>query len=253
MDCAAEEQLLRMKLEMFPEIKQLDFDLDSRTLSIYHQGRVGPIGKAIAELNLNEKLISTQESILPKIDSSEKQRNVLWWVLGINFGFFLLEMIFGWLSNSMGLVADSLDMLADAFVYGLSLFVVGSAFSFKKRIAGMSGYIQMSLAILGFLEIVRRFIGYSDVPEFKTMIIVATMALIANGISLRLIQTAKSDEPHMKASYIFTSNDIIINIGIIIAGVLVYLTTSRIPDLVIGTIVFIIVIRGAFRILSLAK
>jgi Co/Zn/Cd efflux system component len=34
----------------------------------------------------------------------------------------------------MGLVADSLDMLADAFVYGLSLFAVGAAVSRKKRV-----------------------------------------------------------------------------------------------------------------------
>jgi Co/Zn/Cd efflux system component len=111
----------------------------------------------------------------------------------------------------------------------------------------------MGLAILGFIEIIRRFLGFGAAPVFQTMIIVSTLALIGNSISLWLIQSAKSDEPHMKASYIFTSNDIIINAGVIIAGVLVYLTTSRIPDLVVGSIVFLVVIRGAYRILSLAK
>jgi Co/Zn/Cd efflux system component len=57
----------------------------------------------------------------------------------------------------------------------------------------------------------------------------------------------------MKASLIFTSNDIIINIGVIAAGLLVLWLNSGIPDLVIGTIVFGLVIQGAFRILNVSK
>lgn len=50
---------------------------------------------------------------------------------------------------------------------------------------------------------------------------------------------------------IFTSNDIIINLGVIVAGTLVYYLKSGIPDLVVGTVVFIVVLRGAQRILKL--
>ena len=57
----------------------------------------------------------------------------------------------------------------------------------------------------------------------------------------------------MKASMIFTSNDVIINLGVIIAGLLVNWLNSSKPDLIIGTIVFVLVIQGAFRILKLSK
>lgn len=46
------------------------------------------------------------------------------WVLGINAAFFIIEMTAGWIVNSMGLIADSLDMLADASVYGLSFLLL---------------------------------------------------------------------------------------------------------------------------------
>ena len=166
---------------------------------------------------------------------------------------FILEMIYGWLAGSMGLIADSLDMLADAIVYALSLWAVGAAVSRKKKIAEISGYFQMSLAILGFFEVTRRFFGYGEIPVFSTMIIISLLALIGNGISLYLIQKAKSEEAHMKASWIFTSNDIIVNLGVIVAGVLVYATNSRFPDLIVGSIVFMVVILGAIRILKIAK
>ena len=57
----------------------------------------------------------------------------------------------------------------------------------------------------------------------------------------------------MQASMIFTSNDVIVNIGVIVAGILVYFTNSKIPDLVIGVFVFVIVGKGAFRILKLSR
>ena len=86
------------------------------------------------------------------------------------------------------------------------------------------------------------------------MIIVSIFALIANGICLYLLQQSKNkEEAHMKASSIFTSNDIIINLGVIIAAILVIWLNSAIPDLIIGSIIFVIVIQGAIRILRLSK
>ena len=147
---------------------------------------------------------------------------------------------------------DSLDMLADALVYALSLLAVGAVVSYKQKIAKISSYFQIVLAVIGILEVVRRFLGYAEVPVFQTMIIVSFLALIANVVSLMLLQKVKSDEVHMKASWIFTSNDIVINLGVIVAGVMVFVTNSKFPDLVIGLVVFVVVLRGAFRILRLS-
>ena len=119
----------------------------------------------------------------------------------------------------MGLVADSLDMLADSFVYGISLVCSWRNFDKKKRIAKLAGYFQITLAIIGFVEVLRRFFGDEKLPDFSTMIIVSIFALIANGICLYILQKSKSkEEAHMKASMIFTSNDVIINLGVITAG-----------------------------------
>jgi Co/Zn/Cd efflux system component len=254
MDCPSEENIIRMKLDDIADIKKMDFDIATRTLKIYHEGNLDLIKERIFNLNFDSSLVKTEkEEISIDIDDSENQKKLLWFVLAINFGFFIIEMTTGWISRSMGLVADSLDMLADAFVYGLSLIAVGGTIAKKKSIAKMSGYFQMFLAILGFSEVIRRFIGLDIPPDFQTMIIVSILALIANGFCLYLLQKSKSEEAHMKASMIFTSNDVIINSGVILAGVLVNVLNSNKPDLIIGTIVFVIVIRGAINILKLSK
>ncbi|WP_179346594.1 cation transporter [Winogradskyella ursingii] len=253
MDCPSEESMIRMKLDSVGHISKLDFDIPNRKLTVFHNGNLEEIQKAIKDLKFNDELISSEPTDEVIIEDSNNQRKLLWSVLIINFVFFVIEMATGLISKSMGLIADSLDMLADSFVYGLSLFAVGGSLLLKKRIATTAGYFQILLAVIGIVEIVRRFINPTEVPNFKTMIIVSILALLANGLCLFLLQKSKSKEAHMQASMIFTSNDVIINSGVIIAGLLVLWTGSRLPDLIIGAIVFIVVVRGALNILKLGK
>ncbi len=85
----------------------------------------------------------------------------------INFAFFIIEITTGPLSKSMGLVANSLDMLADSFIYGISLFAVSGTQIRKKRIAKLAGYFQITLVIIGFAEVLRRFFGKEKLPDFQ--------------------------------------------------------------------------------------
>nr|WP_235317653.1 cation transporter [Porphyromonas sp. COT-108 OH2963] len=174
-------------------------------------------------------------------------------MLVINFLCFIIEATTGIISQSMGLVADSLDMLADALVYGMSLMAVGTTIARQQKVAKLSGYLQISLAVLGLIEVIKRFMGLETPPDFLVMIVISFIALIANTASLWLLQRTKSKEAHIQASVIFSANDVIVNIGVIVAGLLVGLLNSNAPDLIIGIIVFLIVIRGAIRILKLSK
>lgn len=256
MDCSCEENLIRLKLQDFSGIRRLDFDLGKRTLSVFHTGNEHEIPQCIDALKLDSRVIGRfeVEDIGDEGTAADKeQRKSLWTVLAINLAFFFIEISTGFLSRSMGLVADSLDMLADAIVYGLSLLVVGAAVAKKKKVAGISGYLQIVLALLGIAEVVKRFFGMDGVPQFHTMIVVSLLALLANAASLYILQKVKKQEAHIQASVIFSSNDIIINAGVILAGGLVWLLDSRVPDLVVGAVVFVIVIRGAIRILKLSK
>jgi len=254
MDCPSEENLIRMKLDGISSIANLDFDIPNRKLTVYHSGEIEQIEKSVLELNLGGKKILTEQTDQTEFKENANQKKLLWTVLGINFAFFLIEITTGIISKSMGLIADSLDMLADSFVYGISLFAVGGTLMRKKRIAKLAGYFQIVLALIGFVEVLRRFFGDEKLPDFSTMIIVSIFALIANGICLYILQKSKSKEDaHIKASMIFTSNDVIINLGVIVAGLLVNWLSSSKPDLIIGAIVFMLIIHGAFRILKLSK
>lgn len=254
MDCPTEENLIRMKLDSIPSIKHMDFDLQNRKIYIYHTENNDLIDSSLLELNIGAQKLTVEDTDDVEFDADTNQRNILWMVLFINFLFFIIEIVTGLLSKSLGLVADSLDMLADSFVYAISLLAVGSTQIRKKFVAKIAGYFQILLALIGFIEVIRRFLDQEGIPNFTTMIIVSIFALIANAICMILLQKTKNkNDAHIRASMIFTSNDVIINLGVILAGISVCMLNSNLPDLLIGAIVFLIVINGAFRILKLSK
>ena len=154
------------------------------------------------------------------VGKDEAQRAILWILLAINAGMFLVELLAGVLAQSTGLIGDSLDMFADAAVYAISLFAVGRSLRVKASAALLSGILQVLLALVVLVDVGRRFLFGSD-PLSAVMIIVGTLALAANTAALLIIQGHREGEVHMRASWIFTQNDVIVNLGIILGGVLV--------------------------------
>ncbi|MEY3689207.1 MAG: cation transporter [Candidatus Kapaibacteriota bacterium] len=250
MDCPSEEAMIRMALQDVEQIHSIEADFPHRILTVIHDANPDAIMERLYPLGLgavHEETIDYQGILHQKKDQSKALKSVL----AINAGLFLLESIAGYLAGSIGLFADSLDMLADAIVYGLSLLVISGSRVMKSRIAKMSGIMQLSLGIFGLIECLKRTVFSSEVPEYSTMILISCIAMAGNYGSMRILQQQQSDEPHMQASMIFTSTDILVNAGVILAGIFTLILGSKFPDLIIGIIVFAFVLRGAFRILRL--
>lgn len=263
MDCPSEEKLIRMALDNEKGIALLQFDLSVRSMTAFHEHDQGAILKKLEPLNFGakhektEKLSEFEENLLlaekTKAHGQEKsEAKVLSILLVINATMFVAEIILGYIAQSTGLIADSMDMFADAAVYGISLYAVGRAKALQFKAARISGYAQMVLAVFALSEVIRRFIFGSD-PEPSYMIFVSLVALVANVICLMLISKHRDGGVHMKASLIFSANDVIANLGVILAGGLVYFLKSSVPDLMIGLIIAVIVLRGGLAILKISK
>ena len=183
---------------------------------------------------------------------SRQQGRVLITLLAINAAMFVVEVVTGILAESTGLIADSLDMLADAVVYGIGLYAVGRAASARIRAAFISGYFQMALALVVALDVSRRAIFGSE-PEPAYMVLIGLVALVANVVCLTLIARHRDGGVHMRASWIFSKNDVIANVGVVLSGGLVYVTGVRWPDLAVGIAIAFIVFRGALAIIADAR
>lgn len=255
MDCPSEENLIRMALADVGAIQSLQFDRSERQLRVAHLGTVEPILSRLGPLKLGAHLIgseqdSSADDIVADSAGDASEARTLRVLLAINAIMFVVELVWGLIAQSTGLVADSLDMFADAAVYGLALYAVGRAAALKTRAAHLAGWLQLVLALGALSEVARRAFFGSE-PESALMMGIGALALVANVACLMLIAKKRDRGAHMKASYIFSANDVIANIGVIAAGALVTWTGSPYPDLIVGTVIGVIVLTGARRILQL--
>jgi len=179
MDCAAEKELISMKLSENKNIIQLKFDVSKRMLEIIHLGESKDIQRKLAELKLGENHISTKV-FDGEISIQKTQKRLLIYVFLINFFFFLIEICTGIISHSLGLIADSMDMLADSIVYLMSLLVVGKHIAKKRKIAHASGYLQIILASYGLYEVINRYVYALEIPDFKVMFVISLFALLVS-------------------------------------------------------------------------
>jgi cation transport ATPase len=258
MDCPSEENLIRTAFASLDEAVTFEFDIPNRKASVYHPNMAENVQKIMASVGLGAKLISLESVDREAVQKAQeaaksaetREAQVLRWLLAINAVMFVLELGVGIVAQSTGLIADSLDMFADAAVYGVSLYAVGKAATLKLKAAHFSGWLQLALALGVLLEVLRRAL-YGSEPVSTLMMGVGAVALVVNIICLLLIFKSRNQGAHMKASWIFSANDVLANTGVITAGILVAVTGSQIPDLVIGIIIGLIVLSGARRILLL--
>lgn len=180
------------------------------------------------------------------------ERRTLAWALAINVAQVFLAGTVGILAQSTGLLGAALDNLGDTAVYVMSLRAVGRDVKTKSNVARLSGVllIGLGLALLG--EVIRRFVAGSE-PIGWAMIATAIANAASNAVILRILRSQREQGVHLKASWIFTTNDMIANVGIVASGVAVTLFKSPLPDLLIGIVVVGIVVKGGWEILKQAR
>jgi Co/Zn/Cd efflux system component len=158
----------------------------------------------------------------------------------------------GWIAQSAGLLADALDMLSDATAYAIALMAIGRSALYKIRAAKLSGSILLVLGVGVLVEVGRRMV-YGAEPLSEWMIGTALLSLIVNLTVLRLLAPMKSGEVHLRATWLFTRADVVANLGVIFAGLLVLWLSVPYPDFVIGTLIGLYVIKEAIEILRVAR
>ena len=254
MDCPADEQLVRMALSPLPQVDDIRCDLVERTVAVLHDGRADPLLAALTPLRMKAQVASSGPAPQDRSAVADEgdDRRVLWIVLAINAAMFVVELVVGLWAQSAGLLADSIDMLADASVYGIALAAVGGTLAAQRRAAMVSGWFQLALALLVLVEVARRSVSGSE-PLSAAIMVTGALALAANTASVVLVAPHRRDGVHLRASWIFSINDTLANAGLIAAGALVAITGSAVPDLIMGTAISLLVASGAWRTLRMAS
>lgn len=167
------------------------------------------------------------------------RRSTLITVLWINIAMFAVEFVAGFLADSTGLLADSADNLGDALTYGLSLYVLHRSLRWRSGAALVKGLIQIAFGLL-----VAGTIAYKTVFGFEplapAMALVASLALVANLVCFTLLLKHRGEDINMRSVWLCSRNDVIGNLGVLVAAGLVALTNTFWPDVIVGSILAVL-------------
>ncbi len=177
-----------------------------------------------------------------------RQFQTLKTVLGINAGMFVVEIVAGIMARSTALLADSLDMLGDALVYGLSLYVVRRNDSWKARSALLKGIIMAGFGVCVLAEGGYKFL-YPQIPDYEMIGLIGLLARAANGVCFLLLWRHRSEDINMRSVWLCSRNDILANGLVLLAAAGVWVTASHWPDLVVGLCIALIFLRSAFFVI----
>src|SRR5688572_23599963 len=186
---------------------------------------------------------------LEKLALRADQRRVLIVVLVINAVMFLAEFGAGLVAGSAALMADATDMLGDSLVYGVSLYAIAKSDRWKAGVAAFKGAFILLLG-LGILVNVAIKIQSGVPPSSMLMLTFGGLALVANLICVVLLWRFRAQDVNMASTFECSRNDVISNVGVLIAAGLVAATSSPWPDIVIGLAMAAIVLRSAGRVLG---
>ena len=178
----------------------------------------------------------------------DRQSSTLKSVLAINAVMFVVELTAGLLGHSVSLVADSLDMLGDALVYGFSLYVVARGAAMKAKAALLKGIIMVGFGLFVLGQAIYRIV-LPQLPAFEAIGMVGMLALAANGLCFWLLWRHRADDINMSSVWLCSRNDIIANISVLLAAAGVWLTHSGWPDIVVGLALATLFLRSALHVL----
>ena len=150
--------------------------------------------------------------------------------------------------DAADVLADSLDNLGDATTYGLSLYAVARGPRAKAKIALFKSALILA-AVLFVIGQVAYSMAHGGIPVFETMGLVSLLALAANGTCLALLWKHRTEDVNMNSVWECSRNDIISNLAVLVAAGAVWLAESRWPDLIVGSLLAILLLRSAIRVM----
>jgi cation diffusion facilitator family transporter len=187
-----------------------------------------------------------------RADVPRHQRRVLGIVLGINVTMFLIEFAGGLMARSTALLADSVDMLGDAIVYGFSLYVVGRGAAWQARAALLKGAIMAAFGVGVLLEAGLK-LTQGLVPQAELMGGVGILALAANGSVLLFLWRRRADDINMRSAWLCSRNDVMANLGVLLAAAGVALSGAAWPDILVGLSIAALFATSAVEVIRSAR
>lgn len=242
-----------VKVSIASQIMTLKVDQPATRLPAMEDAVTG-LGYRLHRMGLaNEEVADDDDDHVPDLSHvTPAYKRALWIVVLLNAGYGVVEIAGSFIAGSQALQADSLDFLGDGLISFLGLIAVGWGLAARAKAALLQG---LFLGVLGLGVVVsttyRIFIEHQ--PESLTMAGFAIIAFVVNVLAAIVLIPHRKGDANMRAVWLFSRNDAVGNLAVVIAAGLVWWTGSQWPDLVVAFAVAGLFLQSAWSIIRDAR
>ncbi|MFD3264369.1 cation diffusion facilitator family transporter [Phenylobacterium ferrooxidans] len=179
-------------------------------------------------------------------------RRALWIVVVLNVAFGLFEIVGGFLAGSQALKADALDFLGDGSITFVGLLALAWTERARARVALVQGLFLACLGVFVIGMAAWRALN-AVAPEAELMGGIGIAALAVNVVAAWILSRFKEGDSNVRAVWLFSRNDALANVAVIVAAGLVYWTGSAWPDLVVAAAIALLFLHSATEIIRNAR
>ncbi|MGB3331160.1 MAG: cation transporter [Thermomicrobiales bacterium] len=257
MDCADDAREIETAARAVPNVADVRVSVASQIMSLRLDDPAtgaDAVEQAVAGIGYRLDRLGGETSEAPAQPThmTAAYRRALWTVVILNGGYGVIEMVGGVLSNSQALKADALDFLGDGLITLLGIVAIGWGVSWRARSALAQGIF---LGVLGLSVLVNTVtkLGGGYEPEADLMGLFGIIALAINVISVIVLLPHRAGDANVRAVWLFSRNDAIGNLAVVVAAGLVAWLSTPWPDIVVALVIAALFLHSAWIIIRDAR
>ncbi len=262
MDCSNCAAKIEKAASHIPGVADVRVSIASRVMTLHvadSRTRLPDVERAVAALGyqldrLGDRALSAEDDDLPKdvTHITPAYRRALWIVVLLNVGYGVVEMAGGFLSDSQALKADALDFVGDGLISFLGLLAISWRPVWRARSALIQGLFLGTLGLGVLVTTTYRVIVHGQ-PEAELMGLFGLIALVVNVAAAAVLLPHRSGDANARAVWLFSRNDALGNLAVVIAAGLVAWTESPWPDLAVAFVIAGLFLQSAWSIIADAR
>lgn len=256
MDCAHDIAEIEQAARAVAGVREATVSLTAQTMTLRvdNEGALQAVEHAVAGLGYRVARVGDPEGDADDLTGdlahiTPAYKRALWIVVLLNGGYGLVEMFGGFLSGSQALQADALDFVGDGLISFLGLLAIGWRPVWRARSALIQGLFLGALGLWVLATTAYRVL-VQGVPEAELMGLFGIVAFAVNVIAALVLMPHRSGDANMRAVWLFSRNDAIGNLAVVVAAGLVALTGTAWPDLVVAFVIAGLFLHSAWHIVA---
>ena len=255
MDCAKDAAQIERAAQatgIAPDAVKVSAATHIMTLNV-PEGQLAEIETAIASTGYGfDRIDGDDDAQLGAAHQDPAYRRALWIVVLLNVGYGMVEMVGGFLAGSQAVKADALDFIGDGLITFLGLLAIGWSLTWRARSALIQGLFLGMLGI-GVLATTLWRVFTEAMPDAPLMGLFGIFALVVNIVAALPLLRFRKGDANMRAVWLFSRNDAIGNVAVVVAACLVAWLGSRWPDLIVAFGIAGLFLHSSWSIISDAR